>query len=130
MNDNIEDNVYIDELNRLKLINANVSESSQTLKNETSEFVVKVDKFFESAKFLIDSMKELGKTVDLARLKALETRNALRNSDNEKLNEQQQLRILIRQKQIELERLKDEADSLRQIESQQKELKGKLQSSL
>uniref|UniRef100_A0A0N5BDZ6 Intraflagellar transport protein 20 n=1 Tax=Strongyloides papillosus TaxID=174720 RepID=A0A0N5BDZ6_STREA len=130
MSDKIEDNVYIDELNRLKLINVDVAESSQTLKNEGSEFIDKIERFRESARYLIDSMKELGKTVDLARLKALETRNALRNNDNEKINEQQQLRILIRQKQIELERLKDEVDSLRQIEAQQRELKGKLQSSL
>uniref|UniRef100_A0A0N4Z900 Uncharacterized protein n=1 Tax=Parastrongyloides trichosuri TaxID=131310 RepID=A0A0N4Z900_PARTI len=129
MNDKLEDNIHIDDLNRLKLINSDVSEASLTLKNESQDFITKVDRFRESSRFLIDSMKELGKTVDLARLKALETRNALRNNDNEKLNEQQQLRILIRQKQMELERLKDEVDSLRQIEMQQKELKAKLQSS-
>uniref|UniRef100_A0AC35TRL0 DASH complex subunit SPC19 n=1 Tax=Rhabditophanes sp. KR3021 TaxID=114890 RepID=A0AC35TRL0_9BILA len=130
MEDTIEDNIYIDELNRLKLINSDVAESSMILKHESGEFLYKVETFISSASHLISVMKDLGRTVDLTRLRALDTRNALMNISNEKSNEEQQIKILIRERQMKVERLKDELESLRDNEKQQREFIQKLQSSV
>ncbi|KAI1717123.1 intraflagellar transport complex b, subunit 20 domain-containing protein [Ditylenchus destructor] len=129
--DQENDKVFIDDLNRIRLANPDVLESSNALKEESEQFIGQIDAFNSLVQNVRTTLEEVGKISDGERLRALASQNELRKaaSGDVSQHEAQQLQILIRERQMELERLKVELESYRRIEAQQLECLQRLRSS-
>uniref|UniRef100_A0A914DU28 Intraflagellar transport protein 20 n=1 Tax=Acrobeloides nanus TaxID=290746 RepID=A0A914DU28_9BILA len=120
--------ITIDELNKIRLVPSDVAESSATIRTESENFIQKLEHFDDYIKRITDTLQELGKISDAERLRAMSAQNAVKNKDNQREEENRQIQIIIRERQIELERLKVELQALQKIETQQAEYLQKLRS--
>ncbi|KAH7720834.1 intraflagellar transport protein 20 [Aphelenchoides avenae] len=120
--------VVIDDLNRIRIANPDVVESSNALKGESEHFVDTIDAFNSLVNNILPTLSEIGKIADAERLRAMAAENALKSSDGANSEENQQMQIIIRERQMELERLKVELRHVKQIEAQQNEFLQKLRS--
>lgn len=67
-------------------------------------------------------MDKLGKEVDKQKLKAISARNTLQTMEKHREVDQQQLQALVSEKSMELERLKNQLNSLQKTEMEQNEI--------
>lgn len=64
----------------------------------------------------------MGKEVDKQKLKAISARNTLQTMEKHREVDQQQLQALVSEKSMELERLKNQLNSLQKTEMEQNEI--------
>ncbi|KAL3119024.1 hypothetical protein niasHT_003807 [Heterodera trifolii] len=112
--------VFVDELNQIRLVDPTLIDSAEKLAGEGKEFVGRFDNFLESVSKLREAMEKIGRLTDRERLKLLSLQNQLENQ-REDAEELQQLKVLIYERQKELERLKVELAHMKAIEAQQNE---------
>uniref|UniRef100_A0AC34Q5W9 Intraflagellar transport protein 20 n=1 Tax=Panagrolaimus sp. JU765 TaxID=591449 RepID=A0AC34Q5W9_9BILA len=124
--ENNASNIVIDELNQVRLVSPDLAEDSTHLSDETTKFVDKFSRFNELVESIAQMMTELGNVADAERLRAMSIQNAAKQTENQRLEEAQQLKILVHEKQVELERLKVELQELQRLELQQNEFLQKL----
>ncbi|CAI4229874.1 unnamed protein product [Auanema sp. JU1783] len=113
--------IHIDELNRLRLLNPEVSEVFVELQTDCKEFTGQLTGFKSHVDSLQKTMEELATLVEAEKLKAMNTRAELKSASRKNMADFQQTQIVIRERQVELERLRAEAAAIRQIEQTQKE---------
>jgi len=113
--------VFIDDLNKIRLVDPGMMESSSNLIKESGEFLAHYETFQERVNGIKMTIERVGLMEDGERLKLVSLQNELSQSDDVPNDETQQLQILIGEKQKELDRLKIELQSLKAVEAQQNE---------
>ncbi|XP_054155538.1 intraflagellar transport protein 20 homolog [Oppia nitens] len=118
--------LYIDELNKIRIIDPQLTDKSSELKNEGIEFIEKTQQFQKIIDNFVEIVENLAKHVESARIRAIGSRNLLKTFEQKHESDIQQLRTLIKEKKHELDRLRVQYDSLKREESQQTDLMNSL----
>uniref|UniRef100_A0A0M3I1A1 Intraflagellar transport protein 20-like protein n=1 Tax=Ascaris lumbricoides TaxID=6252 RepID=A0A0M3I1A1_ASCLU len=113
--------LHLDSFNKIRLLQTDLSESGYELTDEVKEFRSKVNAFQSNTDGIMEILHEFAKMVDSEKLRAMSSRNALKMADKQKIADAQQLQILIRERRIELERLRVEYEAAQKEENEQKE---------
>ncbi|CAF3636143.1 unnamed protein product [Rotaria sp. Silwood1] len=113
--------LFIDDENKIRLIDPERLTDSAELRDECKDFVDNVLEFKKIVDTLIEKTEEYSKQVEAARLKAIGAKNMLKSSTKYREFEKQQLQSLIKEKMIELDRLRVEYESLQKTEREQSE---------
>ncbi|KAK3704547.1 hypothetical protein QZH41_018261 [Actinostola sp. cb2023] len=98
------DGFYFDELNKVRVLEPEVSQETTKLKEECKEFVDKINEFQNIVGGFIDMVDSLAKEVEKEKMKAIGSRNLLKSIAKQRESQQQQLRALIAEKKTQLER--------------------------
>ncbi|XP_075891991.1 intraflagellar transport protein 20 homolog isoform X2 [Nelusetta ayraudi] len=112
---------YFDELNKLRVLEPDVSQRTSELKEECKEFVDKIGQFQKIVGGLMALMDELSKEVETEKMKAIGARNLLKSVAKQREAQQQQLQALIAEKKMQLERYRIEYEALSKVEAEQNE---------
>lgn len=112
---------HFDELNKLRILDPDVSQQTTELKEECREFVEKIDDFQKIVGGLIELVDQLSKETENEKMKAIGARNLLKSIAKQREAQQQQLQALIAEKQMQLERYRIEYEALCKVEAEQNE---------
>ncbi|TMS36671.1 hypothetical protein L596_003777 [Steinernema carpocapsae] len=113
--------LHIDDLNKIRLLEPDLSNAAEQLKQECNNFSEKMSSFKDFIESVVDTLEQLSRLVDSERLRAMASRSALTFLGSQKQAENQQMQILIQEKTIELQRLQTELAALVSVEQQQRE---------
>ena len=122
-------NVSIDENNSIRVLEQDKFRDSENLKTECIEFLKKIVNFNENVESLITLLDEQGSKIEKEKLRMIGARikcSQVESDDGQILKEEQALRTTIRERKLEIERLKAEFESLSRVEGDQKALIDKL----
>ncbi|XP_029922582.1 intraflagellar transport protein 20 homolog [Myripristis murdjan] len=112
---------HFDELNKLRILEPEVSQKTTELKEECKEFVDKIGHFQKIVGGLIELVDELAKEAETEKMKAIGARNLLKSVAKQREAQQQQLQALIAEKKMQLERYRIEYEALSKVEAEQNE---------
>ncbi|XP_073523881.1 intraflagellar transport protein 20 homolog [Phyllobates terribilis] len=112
---------HFDELNKLRILDPDVSQQTTELKEECREFVEKIDDFQKIVGGLIELVDQLAKETETEKMKAIGARNLLKSIAKQREAQQQQLQALIAEKKMQLERYRIEYEALCKVEAEQNE---------
>ncbi|XP_066455732.1 intraflagellar transport protein 20 homolog isoform X1 [Eleutherodactylus coqui] len=113
--------LHFDELNKLRILDPDVSQQTTELKDECREFVEKIDDFQKIVGGLIELVDQLAKETENEKMKAIGARNLLKSIAKQREAQQQQLQALIAEKKMQLERYRIEYEALCKVEAEQNE---------
>ncbi|KAM3933266.1 intraflagellar transport protein 20 homolog [Leptodactylus fuscus] len=116
-----EAGLHFDELNKLRILDPDVSQQTTELKEECKEFVEKIDDFQKIVGGLIELVGQLAKDTENEKMKAIGARNLLKSIAKQREAQQQQLQALIAEKKMQLERYRIEYEALCKVEAEQNE---------
>ncbi|PAV77257.1 hypothetical protein WR25_17918 [Diploscapter pachys] len=108
--------LHLDDLNRIRLIEPEVAEQCQELETKAVELNNQLKSFKSNTESMVEVMEELAVIVEAEKLRAMESRNSLKR-ESQKDREAQQLQIIIRERQVELERLRAELAAAEKLEN-------------
>ncbi|CAG2174207.1 unnamed protein product, partial [Oppiella nova] len=114
--------LYIDESNRIRIIDPELSDKTIELKNESTEFTEKTQQFQKIVDNFVTIIQDLAQRVEKEKIKAVGSRNLLKSFEKRHNSDVQQLQTLIKEKKQELERLRVQMDSLKREEAEQLDL--------
>ncbi|KDR15474.1 intraflagellar transport protein 20 homolog [Zootermopsis nevadensis] len=114
--------LYFDELSKIRVLEPDVAQETNKLKEECRDFVEKITDFQKIADGFILMTASLAKEVEKEKLKAIGARNLLKSVAKQREAEQQQLQALITEKSMELERLEIQYHSLQKTEEEQRQI--------
>ncbi|CAI5794915.1 intraflagellar transport protein 20 homolog [Podarcis raffonei] len=112
---------HFDELNKLRVLDPEVSQQTIELKEECKVFVDKIAEFKKIVGSLIELVDQLAKATENEKIKAIGARNLLKSIAKQREAQQQQLQALIAEKTTQLERYRIEYQTLCKIEADQNE---------
>ena len=112
--------ITIDDNNNIRVLPIEKYTASQKLKGESNKFVSKIIQFNDLIKSIAEVLEKHSKVIENEKLKALGKRNQLYDEIESRGKREQELKVLIREKKEELERLKHQSESLLKIEAEQK----------
>ncbi|XP_046841645.1 intraflagellar transport protein 20 homolog [Xenia sp. Carnegie-2017] len=112
---------HFDELSKIRLLEPDVFQQTQELKEECKEFVDKISEFQSIVGNFISMVDGLAKEVENEKMKAIGSRNLLKSVEKQRETEQEQLRALIAEKKVQLERHRHQYESLLKTEEDQRE---------
>ncbi|XP_069617393.1 intraflagellar transport protein 20 homolog [Ranitomeya imitator] len=112
---------HFDELNKLRILDPDVSQQTTELKEECREFVEKIGDFQKIVGGLIELVDQLAKETESEKMKAIGARNLLKSIAKQREAQQQQLQALIAEKKMQLERYRIEYEALCKVEAEQNE---------
>ena len=112
--------ITIDDNNAIRVLPIEKFTASQKLKGESNKFVSKIIQFNDLIKSIAEVLEKHSKVIENEKLKALGKRNQLYDEIESRGKREQELKVLIREKKEELERLKYQRESLLKIEAEQK----------
>ncbi|KAK3916317.1 Intraflagellar transport protein 20-like protein B [Frankliniella fusca] len=113
--------LFLDELNKICVLEPEVSSQTEELLTECKDFVERISDFQKIADNFLVMADSLSGEVEAAKLKAIGTRNLLKSMTKKREAQQQQLQALILEKSTELERLRIQHQSLIRTEQEQQE---------
>ncbi|KAM8976516.1 intraflagellar transport protein 20 homolog [Pelodytes ibericus] len=116
-----EAGLHFDELNKLRILDPEVSQQTTELKEECRDFVDKIGNFQTIVGGLIDLVDQLAKETESEKMKAIGARNLLKSIAKQREAQQQQLYALIAEKKMQLERYRIEYEALCKVEAEQNE---------
>ncbi|KAK3560951.1 hypothetical protein QTP86_023147, partial [Hemibagrus guttatus] len=127
-----EAGLHFDELNKLRVLDPDVSQKTTELKEECKDFVdskciqvnsdtYKIGQFQKIVGGLIEMVDELSKEAEKEKMKAIGARNLLKSVAKQREAQQQQLQALIAEKRMQLERYRIEYEALSKVEAEQNE---------
>ncbi|XP_072285866.1 intraflagellar transport protein 20 homolog isoform X2 [Pyxicephalus adspersus] len=116
-----EAGLHFDELNKLRILDPDVSQQTTELKEECREFVDKIGEFQKIVGGLIGIVDQLAKETENEKMKAIGARNLLKSIAKQREARQQQLHALIAEKKMQLERYRIEYEALCKVEAEQNE---------
>ncbi|KAM7312510.1 intraflagellar transport protein 20 homolog [Ixodes scapularis] len=114
--------LYVDELNKIRIADPNITRQTQELKDDCHKFVDRMVEFQGIVNKSIAVSNKLAILVEQEKLKAIGSRNLLESVAKDREMQQQQLHALVLEKKIELERLKVQLNTLKKEEAEQNEL--------
>uniref|UniRef100_A0A0K8RBF4 Putative intraflagellar transport protein 20 n=1 Tax=Ixodes ricinus TaxID=34613 RepID=A0A0K8RBF4_IXORI len=112
--------LYVDELNKIRIADPNITRQTQELKDDCHKFVDRMVEFQGIVNKSIAVSNKLATLVEQEKLKAIGSRNLLESVAKDREMQQQQLHALLLEKKIELERLKVQLNTLKKEEAEQK----------
>uniref|UniRef100_A0AAV2J3T6 Complex 1 LYR protein domain-containing protein n=1 Tax=Knipowitschia caucasica TaxID=637954 RepID=A0AAV2J3T6_KNICA len=112
---------YFDDLNKLRVLDPEVTHSTSELKEECRDFVDKIGQFQKTVGGLMELVDTLAKEAETEKMKAIGARNLLKSVAKQREAQQQQLQALITEKRMQLERYRIEYEALSKVESEQSE---------
>ncbi|KIH50036.1 FHA domain protein [Ancylostoma duodenale] len=118
--------IHIDEMNRIRLMDPEISDTLGDLRSQSRDFASQMTSFRATTDGLIKAFEELATLVEAEKLRAMAARSAFQSVDKARSADSQQLQIVIRERQVELERLRVELASLQAVEQEQKDVIGSL----
>ncbi|VDP13111.1 unnamed protein product [Onchocerca flexuosa] len=98
-----------------------VADASNELIEGAKEIVNKLSTFNDTTAAIIKAFDGLAITVEGEKIRAMSSRNALKSVNKQHVADEQQLQILIREREVELERLHIELESTQRQEHALKE---------
>ncbi|KAE8622655.1 hypothetical protein XENTR_v10005323 [Xenopus tropicalis] len=113
--------LHFDELNKLRILDPDVAQQTNELKEECRDFVDKIGHFQKVVGGLIELVDELAKETENEKMKAIGARNLLKSIAKQREAQQQQLYALIAEKKMQLERYRIEYEALCKVEAEQNE---------
>ncbi|VDK67019.1 unnamed protein product [Onchocerca ochengi] len=113
--------LYVDAYNKIRLLQPDVADASNELVEGAKEMVNKLNTFNDATATIIKAFDGLAITVEGEKIRAMSSRNALKSVDKQHVADEQQLQILIREREVELERLHVELESTQRQEHALKE---------
>ncbi|KAF7260997.1 hypothetical protein EG68_01457 [Paragonimus skrjabini miyazakii] len=116
-----EAGLYIDELNKLRMVDPLVTRDTVALKEECETYLNKVSDFQTIVQNLITMFDSVAKTVEKHKLKAIVSRSLLVSMEKQRQIQQQQLETEIQKQKDENERLAMQLSSLQKEEAEQTE---------
>ncbi|ESO95305.1 hypothetical protein LOTGIDRAFT_188589 [Lottia gigantea] len=111
--------LHFDELNKIRVLEPEVSQQTTELKEECKDFVEKIGDFQKIVGTFIGVVDNVAKEVEKEKMKAIGARNLLKSIAKQREAHQQQLHALIIEKKMQLERLRIQHDALNKEESEQ-----------
>jgi len=119
--DHQDGGIFFDDMYKVRVLEPEVSQSTQELKTECKEFVDKISDFQNIVGDFIEKVDTIAKQVEQEKMKAIGARNLLKSTAKQREAQQQQLHALIADKQTQLERFKLQNEVLIKQESEQNE---------
>ncbi|XP_012256969.1 intraflagellar transport protein 20 homolog [Athalia rosae] len=113
--------LFIDDLSKIRVLEPEVSNQTNKLKEECHNFVSKITEFQKSSDDFIKLMDDLANEVEKEKMRTIGARNLLRSVAKQRDAQRQQIQALIFEKSTELERLRVQYDSLKKVELEQLE---------
>merc|ERR1739844_778007 len=113
--------LHFDELNKIRVLEPEVSRQTKELKEECHEFVEKIGDFQKIVGTFIEMVDIVAKEVEQEKMKAIGARNLLKSIAKQRESQQQQLQALITEKRMQLERLRIQYDACQKEEGEQNE---------
>ncbi|KAL3982678.1 Intraflagellar transport complex B subunit 20 family protein [Acanthocheilonema viteae] len=113
--------LYVDTCNKMRLLQPDVADASNEIVEEAREIVNKLNNFSDATEAIIKTFDELAIIVKGEKIRAMSSRNALKTADKQHVADQQRLQILIREREVELERLHVELENTQRQEYALKE---------
>ncbi|KAF1768511.1 hypothetical protein GCK72_000323 [Caenorhabditis remanei] len=111
--------LYVDDFNRLRLIDPEVAELLQNAQDKSAEFNDQLKNFQTTTGGLIDSIEEFANVVETEKIRAMMVRNTQERDLAE--DDPVLLQMTIRELTVEKERLRVELEAVRKIEKEQEE---------
>ncbi|TRY67546.1 hypothetical protein TCAL_09072 [Tigriopus californicus] len=113
--------LFIDDLQKLRVLDPELMEQTESLKDECGGFVAQIGHFQKMTDGFIAISDEVSKEVEKEKLASLGARNQLKSITKAREQEQQQLHSLVMEKKLELERLRIQYESLIKVQAEQEE---------
>ncbi|KAJ3049357.1 Intraflagellar transport protein 20 [Rhizophlyctis rosea] len=117
--------VTFDEFSKIRILDPAQFEASEKLKEECREFTQKTDDFNNIVQAFLDMMDDKAKQIEEEKLKAciaIGLRNRVESQAEHRKSTQMQLQTLIKERQAELDRLTQQAESLAKVQQEQQTL--------
>ncbi|XP_023557856.1 intraflagellar transport protein 20 homolog [Octodon degus] len=99
-----EASLHFDELNKLRVLDPEVTQQTIELKEECKDLVDKIGQFQKIVGGLIELVDQLAKEAENEKMKAIGAQNLLKCIAKQREAQQQQLQALIVEKKMQLER--------------------------
>ncbi|KAG5441800.1 Intraflagellar transport protein 20 [Clonorchis sinensis] len=116
-----EAGLYIDDLNKLRIVDPAVTHDTNELKTECENYLSKVADFQSIVQNLTAMLASVAEQVEKQKLKAIVSRNQLVSAATQRQLEKQQLETEIQKQKDENERLNTRLQSLQKEEADQLE---------
>jgi len=113
--------LHFDELNKIRVLEPEIASQTNELKDECREFLDKMTQFQKIVSGFIQLIDSVSNEVEKEKMKAIGSRNLLKSIAKQREAQQEQLRALILEKKMELERLRTQHESLLKEEHDQSE---------
>uniref|UniRef100_A0A182WLM6 Intraflagellar transport 20 n=1 Tax=Anopheles minimus TaxID=112268 RepID=A0A182WLM6_9DIPT len=114
--------LYIDDLYTLRVIDPEVANETNELKDECERFTEKLTDFRRIIDQFANIVEVFAAEVDQEKMRAVGVQNMLKTFSKQRESEQQQIQSEIIEKMVELDKLKIEYQYLQRIESEQQEM--------
>merc|ERR1712151_138616 len=120
MDTKIDVNITFDENNQIRVLPTEKYRETENMKSECIDFLKKIMSFNEMVTTLIEVLDSQAQKIEDAKLKAVGARNKIEGEEDSRRAKEQELRTLINEKKLMLERLTFEYESLQKVENEQK----------
>ncbi len=116
----IDVNITFDENNQIRVLSADKYRETDNLKGECIDFLKKIMNFNEMVSTLIEVLDTQAQKIEDAKLKAVGSRNKIEGEEDNRRKREQELKTLINEKKMMLERLTYQYESLQKVANEQK----------
>ena len=116
----IDVNITFDENNQIRVLSADKYRETENLKSECIDFLKKIMSFNDMVTTLTEVLEAQAQKIEDAKLKAIGARNKIEGEEDNRRKREQELKTLINEKKMMLERLTYQHESLSKVENEQK----------
>ena len=120
MDGKIDVNITFDENNQIRVLAADKYRETENLKSECIDFLKKIMQFNDMVTTLIEVLDSQAQKIEDAKLKAVGARNKIEGEEDNRRKREQELKTLINEKRLMLDRLTYEYESLNKVMNDQK----------
>ena len=120
MDGKIDVNITFDENNQIRVLAADKYRETENLKGECIDFLKKIMNFNDMVSTLIEVLDTQAQKIEDAKLKAVGSRNKIEGEEDNRRKREQELKTLINEKKMMLERLTYQYESLGKVANEQK----------
>ena len=120
MDGKIDVNITFDENNQIRVLSSEKYRETENMKTECIDFLKKIMSFNDMVTTLIEVLDTQAQKIEDAKLKAVGARNKIEGEEDNRRKKEQELKTLINEKRLLLERLTFEHDSLKKVEQEQR----------
>ena len=118
MDGKIDVNITFDENNQIRVLSADKFRETENMKSECIDFLKKIMNFNEMVTTLIEVLDTYAQKIEDAKLKAVGARNKIEGEEDSRRKREQELKTIINEKRMELERLNYQFESLSKVENE------------
>ncbi len=110
--------ITFDDENRIRVLDSEKFRETDSLKNESMEFIKKVLNLDETISSLIETLEGYAKKIEAEKLRAVGERNKVESEEENRKKKIMDLNNLLNEKTSELERLNVQYESLVKVENE------------